>query len=107
MRGPFGVRVVNPRMVSPSADMCAGRTARAIPSWASSTDLLGDVRDREGDPPGGELRYHEIRRKFLGSEDPGAREAFRVDHDDGDRRRRCGEEAFRGDRKSRRVGIEG
>src|SRR5437870_4690599 len=63
-------------------------TASTISEW--------EVPDGEGNPARGELRNHEIRRKFFRGEDARARKAFRVDHHHRGRRRRRGQEAFRG-----------
>src|SRR6266571_6397471 len=63
---------------------------------SASTDSARDVGEGEGDLAGGQLRHHEMRRKFFRGEDARARKAFRVDHHHRGRRRRRGQEAFRG-----------
>src|SRR3989442_936906 len=62
----------------------------------ASTVSEREIPDAEGNPARGELRHHEIRRKFFRGEDARARKAFRVDHHHRGRRRRRGQEAFRG-----------
>src|SRR5881296_1050040 len=62
----------------------------------ASTESAREIRDGEGDLACGELRHHEIRRKFFRGEDACARKASRVDHHHRGRRRRGGQEAFCG-----------
>src|SRR5438128_11331912 len=61
----------------------------------ASTISEREIPDAEGNPARGELRDHEIRRKFFRGEDAGARKASRVDHHHGGRGSRRRQEAFR------------